>query len=103
MANSAGFVPVSRNGVVSGNSVALVFVTVTVALAEPPAATEPKSSDVGDALIAPVGRLARFCGSIEAGCRTKSAALLPLSFRLVAFPKAWKFFPHEGRKNSDCL
>ena len=32
--------PVSANGVVNDNAVALVFVTVTVALAVPPAGTE---------------------------------------------------------------
>ena len=58
MTKSAGFAPVSTNGVVSGSAVALLFVMVTIAPAVPPAATEPKSSAVGETLIAPVGRLA---------------------------------------------
>ena len=70
----------------SGRAVALLFVMVTVPLAVPPAATEPKSSDVGDAVIAPVGKLARFCGSIDEERRTTSAPLFPVSCVLPFAP-----------------
>ena len=109
MTKSAGFAPVSTNGVVSGNAVALLFVMVTVALAVPPAATEPKSSDVGDTLIAPVGRLAQVLGIdrrrvqdevcrvvvrvLRAAVRASGQALVGLLVRAR----------HQGRENRSLL
>ena len=82
---SDGFAPASANGVVSGIVLAAWFVIVIVAFALAPAGSDPKSSEVGDAVIAPVGVLLRFCGLLAALTK-KSLALLLVSCVLPLTP-----------------